>query len=446
LERGVAFGQKLPIPSYPGDLNKLLAVGMETTGTLQEPSYTLISRAGEITTFSGVNGAPTGALFCDGSTLDSTANNNRYLTLWGQILNQYGVGTDGFFGIASANNLNSIITNQYSGAVTAAADVSTTMTITTPTAGDTGYFETVFETSYPITLDSNGARTASSTIYLRCLTNGSVTTPVDFNTTMTMGTAFPGSATWKADLYITAVAGSAIPAGSYFSIYNPAGTHYAVWFRVSGVGSAPTVPGATLIRVNILTGDTAVEVANKTLLKLSGNQVTNILAKAATSIPAGSYFNINTNARQWYVWFTVDGAGTDPAPTGRTAIPVTLLSSNTAAQVQAKITAAIPAVLFKIPNINAGFFTRGGPVSPTNTVNPDFADANGGNTLGSTLTWQVQSHTHTFNTNQRLVNVGIGGSEGLAAGSAASFVPVADNTGGNQTNPVYTVMRYIIYY
>jgi hypothetical protein len=443
LARSFAFGQKLPVPVYPTDINKVLAVGTELTGTLQEPAYKLISRAGVIEEWAGVVSLPDDGLLCDGTTLDSTASNRKYLNLWSATLNQYGVGTDGFFGIASTDNLNSVITNNYAGAVSAAADVNSTLTITTPTTGTTGYFETVFENSYPITLDSGGVRTSPTTVYLRALVNGAVTTPADSGTGFIVGIAFQGITTWKSEVYFTAVAGSAITPGTYFSIYSPAATQFAIWFRVNGVGTAPTVPGATLIQVDVLSADTAPQVATKTLLKISGNQVTNILAKAGNAIPAGSYFNINTNARQCYVWFTVDGAGNNPAPAGRTALPVTLLSTDTAAQVQAKITYAISAFLFKVPNRNNGLFARGGPVNPTSTLDPDFADRSSGNMLGSLQPWQIQSHVHTLSPNV-WVDAPAPSGVGNINDRLSSVTMQTSATGGNQTNPVNVYTRYII--
>jgi hypothetical protein len=58
-------------------------------------------------------------------------------------------------------------------------------------------------------------------------------------------------------------AGSLITPGSYFNIYTTANQFY-VWYKVGGVGTDPTVLGAIGIEVDILSTDTAVQVASKT--------------------------------------------------------------------------------------------------------------------------------------------------------------------------------------
>jgi hypothetical protein len=63
---------------------------------------------------------------------------------------------------------------------------------------------------------------------------------------------------------IVALAGSAITPGTYFTIYSNSGAEktFNVWFEVSGVGSAPAASGIP-IKVEILTGDSAAQVADK---------------------------------------------------------------------------------------------------------------------------------------------------------------------------------------
>ena len=59
------------------------------------------------------------------------------------------------------------------------------------------------------------------------------------------------------------VAGSL--AGKYFTFYTAAdAVKYVAWYKVSGSGTAPVVSGATLVEVDITTGDTADNVASAT--------------------------------------------------------------------------------------------------------------------------------------------------------------------------------------
>ena len=77
-------------------------------------------------------------------------------------------------------------------------------------------------------------------------------------------------------------------------------------------------------------------------------QITQITTGSGTTVTAGQYFLINSagNARKYYVWFKVNGAGTDPAaPFTNLGIEVDILSSDTAAAVATKIVTAINNVL-----------------------------------------------------------------------------------------------------
>lgn len=69
--------------------------------------------------------------------------------------------------------------------------------------------------------------------------------------------------------FIDFVAGSVIPTGSYFT-FTANSQLYAVWYKVSETGTQPTVSGALYIEVDILTADTAVQVATKTQAAING--------------------------------------------------------------------------------------------------------------------------------------------------------------------------------
>lgn len=77
-------------------------------------------------------------------------------------------------------------------------------------------------------------------------------------------------------------------------------------------------------------------------------QITSISTGAASTITAGQYFFINSsaNAREYYIWFKKDGAGTDPAPGGASAA---LLVNITTGQTSAQVAAAITAVFNNAP-------------------------------------------------------------------------------------------------
>lgn len=82
---------------------------------------------------------------------------------------------------------------------------------------------------------------------------------------------------------ITTVADTAKSlASTYFLFQTEAGAHkYALWFKVSGTGSAPSVSGFTNQEVDISTGDTAAAVA--TALATAMNGLTGVTSAIAAS-------------------------------------------------------------------------------------------------------------------------------------------------------------------
>lgn len=98
-------------------------------------------------------------------------------------------------------------------------------------------------------------------------------------------------------------------------------------------------------------------------------EITRVTLPSATSLN-GTYFLLNSVGEDFYVWFTVDGHGTDPRTHGFTGIPVALTSGDAAAAVATKTAAAINAYgAFSVPVPVAG------TIAITNTVAGDVPDA-----------------------------------------------------------------------
>lgn len=77
-------------------------------------------------------------------------------------------------------------------------------------------------------------------------------------------------------------------------------------------------------------------------------QITSITCGAGGTVTAGQYFYIysSASARQYYVWFKVNGSGVDPmAPNANDSIMVSILSTDTATAVATKLAAALSNVL-----------------------------------------------------------------------------------------------------
>jgi hypothetical protein len=192
------------------------------------------------------------------------------------------------------------------------------------------------------------------------------------------------------------------------------------------------------------------------ITSLATYQIVNITTVAGSAIPAGSFFNIYSKASlevHYYVWFTKDGVGTDPKPTGATSIgPVAILSTDTDAQVAVKIQIAINSKFFATPDYRGVFFRvwdDGRGLDPDAASRTSQAYANlvsnpiTGDKIGTYQSYQVQSHAHDYNILQAF------NSAFLAAGGNTIYNPVAQtttNTGGNETRPLNEYINVFIKY
>jgi hypothetical protein len=102
----------------------------------------------------------------------------------------------------------------------------------------------------------------------------------------------PGSLAEMTD--ITIGGGSTITGGQYLQIYSSADARqYAVWFKVSGSGTAPVVPNVNAyIEVDILSGDSATTVASKLASALNTTPFGDFTASSG----AGTLVITNTSA------------------------------------------------------------------------------------------------------------------------------------------------------
>ena len=71
-------------------------------------------------------------------------------------------------------------------------------------------------------------------------------------------------------------------------------------------------------------------------------EITNVDFTTHT-ITGGDYWTINSPSVSYYVWYTVDSTGTDPAPTGKTGILVEILSTDISTQVASNTQAVLDA-------------------------------------------------------------------------------------------------------
>jgi hypothetical protein len=159
-----------------------------------------------------------------------------------------------------------------------------------------------------------------------------------------------------------------------------------VWFNVDFANSQPTVPGTyRAIAINLLSSQDSETIAKKVVQALAMDpsflgvySLTYVIISSSSSgikpdsydfntqlflkNTSGSppqtlnnrYFFINSaeNANQYYVWYNVNGTGTNPSVSGKTGIMVAISSGYSANQVAAATKAALDTTNKFITNIN----------------------------------------------------------------------------------------------
>jgi hypothetical protein len=236
--------------------------------------------------------------------------------------------------------------------------------------------------------------------------------------------------------------------GKYFSFSN-SGTNFYMWFQITNE-TDPAPGGKTGIQVNLNSGYTSQDVANIVRETMNAYQISTITVSAPPS--AGQYWLFSSNPASianYYVWYTLNGAGSDPAIGGRTGIPVALVSADTAATTVIKTLTAINSYQFAAPNFQ-GMFLRG--YDPTGIW--DFDNASrwssisglSGANLGTFEYSQIDSHVHP----PAGANIAsITNISSVAAGADLTGVGSNSNTGimgGSETRPVNAYVNYAIRY
>lgn len=428
----------------------------------------------------------TGYLLCDGTTYEAqaySADSIPYARLQSVILSTsggvsryyplYGTGVNYVMATQSStvapNSAQVMISTNNSNVVTNSADgsVPTNFGIRNVNAGINNFGFTAYPASTP----------NNATPYVLVVQNNyyvSVTNPTAGTSGFTI--VYYGTDSGLPLSYQTFAVFPTLPnpitnlAGKYFTFSLAAGspTAYYVWFQVDGTGADPA-PGGTGILVNISASFSYQDVVNAISYALSGNQTT-LLATltAGSSITPGAYFTFNTSTAAYYVWFQVNGAGTDPAPVNRFPILVSVNSTDNIGQVSTAITTAINSKFYAVPDLR-GVTIKGASGSASNVIEDDatrrytlFKQADPGGTGPGT--WQLDSnnlHNHTATTTTTLSNEGLGvivdiGSGGSAQGSAGSLwiaqtvsatssTSIA-NAGALRTNVFNVAMQYFIKY
>ena len=109
---------------------------------------------------------------------------------------------------------------------------------------------------------------------------------------------------------------------------------------------------------------------------IKGVESTKVVTGAASTLTGGEYFTISSPDTNYYVWYSKDGAGLDPALPGDSGIKVDISANDTAAQVAAKTAAVIGS---EVDGSNHSVFdvsvTGGATIAITNVVAGDVTDS-----------------------------------------------------------------------
>lgn len=153
-------------------------------------------------------------------------------------------------------------------------------------------------------------------------------------------------------------------AGSYLRIRQPTTVNDVVfWFNVNGAGTQPAVPGTnTYVRINITNYFAANDLSFMLSRAISGAEIGYVLPVSGASIIPNSYFNFFVGSQTYYVWYSLNGLGTDPLITGAIGIKVIYTITDTIDNVSYNTATAINRMYYGLPDTQ-GWSIKG--FSPT---------------------------------------------------------------------------------
>jgi hypothetical protein len=367
--------------------------------------------------FGTMNASPGGnLLFCDGTqyfTYDYSPLGIPYQRLQQVLFNSTLNGP--FFGTGSTfvnvyqstgNTANLILNTNQAGSQSNPVDGTTTTGFTFNTLVNTGGTSINYN-SYS---NSQGVVTSIGTVK-GPVVSGIADGTAGNATGMILGAwnTYDTLATYNGNAYsfaVNAIAANSLANGSstgkYFTFGNTT-TNYFVWFKTASE-TIPSPPGGgTGIQCNLTPGMSAVDVGNIIAAAIARQQTNTITVTGVP--PAGSWFKFQANSISYSVWYQINGVGIAPAGSFANLIQVSLIGTETNAQVAFKTQTAINSFFFAVPDLR-GAFLRGS--DPSGIFDADYQSRYGyfGNTLNTVGTFelfQLGYHNHTATTNSTLV-------------------------------------------
>lgn len=220
---------------------------------------------------------------------------------------------------------------------------------------------------------------------------------------------------------------------------------YYVWFQVNSVGTDPAIVGKTGIKIDLPTGSTGGDLARALAWSLRAGEFTVITTTDQNTWPAGtSYWEFDTPAENFYVWYNVASAGTDPMIAGRTGIEVAIDTTDSAATVATKTVTTLSTFYFQVPDLRGQALRGFDPnASEDLDANSRFIPSSGevSNSIGSQQLYSVQNHTHIAGD---LAQFSAGTIDGYTNAAGTDYVP--NYVGGQETRPLNMAFNFIMYY
>ncbi len=245
--------------------------------------------------------------------------------------------------------------------------------------------------------------------------------------------------------------------GLYFTFADTT-TQYYLWFKITD--EMDPTPGGTGIKTSLSSTMNANDVANIIQCVINGYQTDTISTLAASSIPAGAWFQFFANSMKYVVWYKVGGSGTEPVVASTEAyIQITLAGTETANMVAALTQTAVNTYSFAVPDLR-GLFLRG--IDPNGTWDLDqssrfLPSAQSEPTApGSLEIDQFGNHFHaltaltipTVNTGGGALNylTPTGSSATTLTQKAYTVTGNTNNDGGTESRPVNAYVNWFIKY
>lgn len=323
------------------------------------------------------------------------------------------------------------------GSVTATADgtTATGFTFQTAATGNATYY-------------TQSAWLGATQLILQNLERGPVTASTVNTSGFTVSQTRKGSVLLQEITTVTCVAASSLanPGGAakyfkFFSYHTGAPVEFYVWYQITN--ETDPAGGGTGIKINLNSADTATFVAHKTSNVLNGWQVSMVTATAASAITTGSYFTFNSSTVGYYVWFKKDGAGTDPAPSGRTGIEIEIETGNTADVVADRMRYDINRKYFAVPDFQ-GMYLQG--LDPNQIIDKDtrwsLVDGISGMQVGTFQYDDNLSHIHSYEESSDLG----GGEEAIGGINDNIDNGRTDPSGSHNARPRNAVVNFYIRY